>query len=290
MKMLWRQQEVAGLGLLERVGEHAARFGVWMAYSLPWAWGSNLGIAFALAAVWLGLFIAATIYVVRGPVEVRRAMAEALSAVAYPLLHVAAAGTVYAAYFADTQCWYLALPYLEMYLAIVILGGTLWQAAVADDRLKRWSSRVLVVAAVFTVVGLVRYGLTLEKGFWAWQRDVYAGIEPVDRLTPPGARIGCFNAGIPGYYSHRRIINLDGLVNNAIVPYWRTKTFNRYLVDAHISAIYDENLSLSRAKQFSGAFPNLAIVSQHPLTNCIVDTRYLWTLKPVDRRPKKPSP
>ena len=144
----------------------------------------------------------------------------------------------------------------------------------------RWPAKALAVAIVFTVVGLVRYGLTLEKGYWAWQRDVYASIGPVDRLTPEGARIGCFNAGIPGYYSRRKIINLDGLVNNAIVPYWRAKNFERYLIDARINAIYDEDLSLTRAEEFSHGLPELDVIAKYPLTNYVVDTRYLWMLKP----------
>jgi hypothetical protein len=289
MKMLWRSQEVAGLGWGSRLAEFGERFGLWIAYVLPWAWGSGFGIGVTMAVAWIGLFIAAWVYIARRPQEVRRAIASTVPAIAYPLLHVFVAGVVYSIFFADVQCWYLALPYLEVYLVIAILGGVLWQTATSDDRAKTWPAKALAVAIVFTVVGLVRYGLTLEKGYWAWQRDVYASIGPVDRLTPAGARIGCFNAGIPGYYSHRKIINLDGLVNNAIVPYWRAKNFERYLIDARINAIYDEDLSLTRAEEFSHGLPELDVVARYPLTNYVVDTRYLWMLKPSGPRQEKPS-
>ena len=123
--------------------------------------------------------------------------------------------------------------------------------AIDAERAKRWAFKALAAAGVFTVVGLVRYAQTWQHGYWAWQRDVYTAIEPVDRALPAGARVGCFNAGIPGYFSRRQIINLDGLVNNAVVPYWQARRFEQYLSDAHIGFIYDEKLSMARARQFS---------------------------------------
>ena len=172
---------------------------------------------------------------------------------------------------------------------LVVLGGTIYRAAIADERARRWPAKALAVAVVFTVLGLVRYAQTLQQGYWAWQRDVYASIEPIEELVPDWARIGCFNAGIPGYFSQRRIINLDGLVNNAVVPYWQAKRFDQYLSDADIGIIYDEELSMARARQFSQGSPRLEEIARYPLTNYIVDTRFLWAVRHSDDRHTEPS-
>jgi hypothetical protein len=80
------------------------------------------------------------------------------------------------------------------------------------------------------------------------------------------------------------------LVNNAVVPYWQARRFEQYLADAHIGYIYDEKLSMSRAGDFSRGMPGLEEILRHPLSNCVIDTRFLWTLKPSSQPPRKSSP
>src|SRR5205814_7414889 len=81
---------------------------------------------------------------------------------------------------------------------------------------------------------------------------------PERRLVPvfrrlaaehPGVRtLGAFNAGAPGYFAPAagalQVVNLDGLVNNALVEAWRR---GRYLdwVRRHVDALYvDEDRDL----------------------------------------------
>jgi hypothetical protein len=287
MKTLWRQDEIAKLGVGERVLEDGGRLGQWLAYVMPWAWSSKTLLSAAVAMLWVGLFLAAAVHVKRCPADARQTVVRALRSVAYPLLHVLAAGVVYSTCFTDVQCWYLALPCLEVYLAIVVVGGAICRVEADRQRVQSWTKRALAVALVFTALGLVRYGLTFQKGFWAWQRDVYASLGRVAELTPAEAKIGCFNAGVPSYFGQRRVVNLDGLVNDAVVPYWRSKTFSRYLADAEIAFVFDDARSLERAGRFSQGFPAMKAIAQHPLTYCISDTQYLWELTP-SRESRKP--
>jgi hypothetical protein len=37
----------------------------------------------------------------------------------------------------------------------------------------------------------------------------------IEQKIPTGDSVGCWHAGVLGYFSHRRVINLDGLVNEA---------------------------------------------------------------------------
>ena len=282
MKTLWMQEQSARLGIGDLLGNYAVRYAQWLAFSTPWTWnGGFSGAAAAMTAVWLGIFFGVIVFIKRCSAEQRRSIANVLPAVIYPLLHVAAAGVIYCVFFADVQCWYLALPYLECFLAIVIFGGAIYTVSVREKQENRRPVKVLAVAAVLTLLGLVRFGQTLYAGYWPWQRDVYAQIKPVEKLLPPAAKIGCFNAGIPGYFGHRTVVNLDGLVNDAVVPYWREKRFDDYLRAAGIDAIVDEELSLSRAKRFSRDFPPLREKARFHLTNFTSDTRFVWLLRDV---------
>jgi hypothetical protein len=290
MKMLWMQDEVVGLSATERLWLYVDQFGQWLAYSLPWAWGSSVSVALAMASAWLILFAVAGIYLLRSPGEPRHTVVQVLPAVAYPLMHLLAAGALYGSCFADVAKWYLGLPYLECYLVLAILGGAVYRAFEAQGRARHWPAKALAVATVFTILGLVRYVQTWQQGYWAWQRDVYAVIERMDEVVPEHTRIGAFNAGIPGYFSRRQIINLDGLVNQSVVPYWKARHFDRYLSDADIRVIFDEKLSMARAEHFSQGLPPLKVLAQCHLTNYIIDTRYVWALDPPVARRRGVTP
>lgn len=49
--------------------------------------------------------------------------------------------------------------------------------------------------------------------------------------TPPGATIGMFDAGMVGYFAHRHVINLDGLVNSPdYLEVLRSRKFADYVI------------------------------------------------------------
>ncbi len=187
MKTLWMQGEIAGLNWVQRLWMYGSRYATWLAYSLPWSWGGGVISVAAVALAWVCLLAAVVIYVKRSPVQVRRQIGGVLPAVAYPLAHAVVAGAVYSACFADVQCWYLSLPYLEVYLVLVVLGSAICRSAIDAQRARRWVLKAAVAAGVLTILGLARYALTWQHGFWAWQRNVYTAIEPVNRALPAGA-------------------------------------------------------------------------------------------------------
>jgi hypothetical protein len=123
---------------------------------------------------------------------------------------------------------------------------------------------------------LVRFVQTFQHGYWGGQREVYASIEAVEALVPEKERIGSFNAGIAHYFGHRPIINLDGLVNDTIVPYWRDRQVDQYLRDARISIILDDDLTLARAWRFMQRQPRLDELARFQNRSYITGTRLLW--------------
>ena len=100
-----------------------------------------------------------------------------------------------------------------------------------------------------------------------------------DRLVPPGEAIGSFNAGIPGYFSSHPIVNLDGLMNNTVYPYYVRRRFDDYLRDARIGYVADENDSLTRGLDFAAQPPKFDVMSQADLPGWGSGRRFLWRVE-----------
>ena len=57
--------------------------------------------------------------------------------------------------------------------------------------------------------------------------------------TPPGAVVGAANAGIVSWWSDRRVVNLDGLINNAAAQAIAERRLADYLVEQGICYVVD---------------------------------------------------
>jgi hypothetical protein len=259
MKILWgRTQAGTGAHLFARVNDvvHGAVAGAVTLLS---------GDLSAWSATWeaAGLVLV-TIAVLRVHGTSARRLRWLLGVLAGHVLLLLAA---YGAGAADIQSWYLGLPGLVVFLA----------AMAALARLARRDRRGLLAGAAVLVVGV---GLGVR--FWSspfipfpWQRDVLATLPEFEAHIPSDARVGCFNAGIPAYFGTRTVVNLDGLVNHGVIPYWRQRRFQDYLRDAQITFVADEESALKRSRLFSSADPPLVPVASHPLTGW-VGRRFLW--------------
>jgi hypothetical protein len=124
----------------------------------------------------------------------------------------------------------------------------------------RWSVRPWYPQAAF-VLTLPLVALTLEKvrravlglGFvvvlffsgWAvWSqpfRIAYRSIfmEDIVNRIPAGERVGAFNSGYLQYFTDRKVINLDGLVNNEVLPYYRENKGLEYFRNRNIGWLVD---------------------------------------------------
>jgi hypothetical protein len=67
----------------------------------------------------------------------------------------------------------------------------------------------------------------------------------LDASLPKGAIIGAWNAGQLSYATKHRVVNLDGLVNDAEFLDWirQGRSLNAYLEREHIDYIVDQNRS-----------------------------------------------
>jgi hypothetical protein len=131
----------------------------------------------------------------------------------------------------------------------------------------RWSVRPWYGQAAF-VLTLPAIALSFEKVsgylaalgacfmlFFSGQRVAAEPFSTVDRSRtmldiiknqlPPGERVGVFNSGFVQYFTDKQVINLDGLVNNEIMSYYKRKNGLQYFRQKNILWLVDTWVYLS---------------------------------------------
>ena len=108
---------------------------------------------------------------------------------------------------ADIQFWYTAS---FMVPAALLLAG-LGRGLIGDERLLR---PAVMVAAVYIAFGIA----FLPAAPWPNQLPTHAAALEL-RTADLDGPVGAWNAGVLAYFSGREVVNLDGLVNDDVVPY-----------------------------------------------------------------------
>ena len=266
MKMLWAEALPRGFG--ERVFDgFVYLFGGFASYPLLGLPGGALLPRVVLNGV-MTIFVLGYLGVRLRDERTRAAAAVGLSCT----LATLATGLVYGFLFVDTQFWYKAQSTLLLFVVTF---------SVVVDCLKRYFARfrfdVGIVGGVAVAAFAALLGLRLVTFKpYPWQVEVYQSQPALEARVPTDQLIGCFNAGIPAFFSERRIVNLDGLVNNAVFPYYRTHTFERYLYDHSVRYLIDEREALERALHFASVRPALEIIATEPLPSWPSADRVLW--------------
>jgi hypothetical protein len=133
--------------------------------------------------------------------------------------------------------------YYPIFFFSIVLGAFAFDILLGLVHDRRWRRRLAA-----TVVAL--YALVLP--YMSWNRlsnGDYRFLQVVDWIdthTPPGATIGVFNCGAIGYFSDRRVINLDGKVNRAALEALRNGDIRRYIADQGIDYVIDHEWILGR--------------------------------------------
>jgi len=277
IKALWAKELLGPLsaaGRLARVGDvlgHIWLVAPWMG---TWEWpkdgiGINPFVCVAMAPAAVGLLLA-----VRRPLEDRRLIAWS----AWLLGSTVVTGAVYGLIYWDSPIWYRTQPafllfvitYLWIARTAAMLAGSRWGVIFATG-----VPLLLLALSLITVFSFYRD----PPVAYPWQQDVYRSQSRFEKLVPAGEAIACFNAGIPGYFGGRRIVNVDGLVNNSVVPYYRAGHLERYFSDEHIHYIADDRGSLEHATQFMSRPLRLNPLASAPLEGWFSPRRFLWEVE-----------
>jgi hypothetical protein len=127
------------------------------------------------------------------------------------------------------QRWYAA----NMIAPVaILLAGAL--AILVSKPLVLVPSSVLVLAAYFY------FGVMGALTTWfAHQPGMLHAAQHLKARSDPQARYGSWNAGIIGFFSEIRVINIDGVVNDEIYDYMKNNELFDYLVKNDIRYLVD---------------------------------------------------
>jgi hypothetical protein len=141
--------------------------------------------------------------------------------------------------------------YYPIFFFSTLLSASVFEALL--DLLGRGRQRRRVVAAAI----IAAYVLLLPYMSWnRVRRDDYRFLNAaqwIEARTPPDTRIGIFNSGAIGYFSDRRVVNLDGKVNPAALKALRQNRMRDYVSAAEIDYVVDHHWILERFLQNSSA-------------------------------------
>ncbi len=179
---------------------------------------------------------------------------------------------IYGFAFVERQIWWLILPCLSI-LLVMFISFPLFLRSRRGGSALEGSARVAVV--VLAILLLARWHI---KGHapYPWQPDVRRSQLAFEALVPGAERVGCFNAGIPGFFGSGRVVALDGLVNHEARESWTERRLDAYLRQHHIRFIADEQRMLNKALRFTRAPLRLEELASYPLSGSASGKRLLW--------------
>jgi hypothetical protein len=194
-------------------------------------WGKLLGVVAGLA---LGLALADGRRASRAWAAARLACVPLCAFSTLLLTHSLLRGTI--------KSWYL----IPAAAVAAIFFGILLAALDPSALFARARGRVAVaLVALVMLSGFAYNGYTAwGRGMYSWQSEMLLAAEWVRDNVEADAAVGSFNAGIIGYMSEREVVNLDGLVNNSVVPYIKERRLWDYIEKRDIDYLVDSDYSI----------------------------------------------
>jgi hypothetical protein len=137
--------------------------------------------------------------------------------------------------------WYFTSVIPVVFVIIGIVMEIIHRSLITWKIQKHWRIAGAIII-LLTATGTGTYRVTQNSQWrsgWVDQLALYEGAQWIAQNTPTDAIIGAYNAGIMGFVSERRVINLDGVVNAEVIEYRLTDTMPDYLIRRHISFLAD---------------------------------------------------
>ena len=143
---------------------------------------------------------------------------------------------------------------MSFYVAVALQ----WLIARAREP-ARATSNVSYVAIAMLCCGVVAGATAFQYGYGAGRYNsahlgFYDGLAAwLKSHTAKDAVVGGFNCGIVSYYSDRRVVNLDGVMNDAAIWAIRSRTLEHYIDSQGIEYLADIDTEIDRfMDEFSG--------------------------------------
>lgn len=117
-------------------------------------------------------------------------------------------------------------------------------AALCAETFAAGGRRLFVAIAGFMAYYLAAGFILWFVGLYPWQRHMLAASAWLSQHTDPASTVGSFNSGIYAYYSQRRTVNLDGVVNHAALEAVRQRAILPYLQETGIEFLVDTDWAI----------------------------------------------
>lgn len=162
--------------------------------------------------------------------------------------------------------WYFAFPEAVLLITGVLLIGSIFSEMPFQNSI--WNYRISVIGLGLFINILVNSYFLIRWVPWE-QNTSYQLIKvsrKIDRLCGPNAVIGAFDAGIIGYYTAGRVINLDGLANNFdyFENYLVPKRLKEYLIEQGATHLFVAEEHLINRKEIKKGDYTSAILKNDP--------------------------
>jgi hypothetical protein len=270
MKMLWAAELfAAGPGRrLSNVADTALHFAGSFTLFFDALNRPKIGL---LAAIGCGTaLVSAAWRIHRVPLQVRAVLVCCGSAIGGALM-------IYSLAFTERQVWWLALPSLGLFTMTLVAFGDLWRSQRLPPQLAIASAAMALVLSGYLLATWFSDGAARR---YPWQADVYRSQAAFEAAIDPSARLGFLNAGIPGFFTQRSFVALDGLVNHAARLAWERRAWADFVHQADVAFILDERWTLARAERFSDRRLTLIERQREPLTGWREPYRIAWEVGP----------
>ena len=151
--------------------------------------------------------------------------------------------------------WYLPMRYFYPLLIVISIYFGLLFYYLSWVALKKYHYRTIALGflGVLVLLSFVQSG----REFWSfgrspWHKEFLDDASWIKANTPPDAVIGAFNAGILGYFSGRRVVNLDGVINNNAFEAMKGERLGEFMLEQNISYLSDHQHSVDIFSTFYG--------------------------------------
>jgi hypothetical protein len=130
--------------------------------------------------------------------------------------------------------WYYALVLPVLFLLLGVVADYVLRGARGVTR------RAVMIAGALILPCLIALSVVQHLQHDEGERDKFAALPVITGAIPHGAIFGSWNAGVYGYFlSDRTVVNLDGLVNNAVYPHLVNHSLGKYCSVTGISYLVD---------------------------------------------------
>ncbi|MEM7821691.1 MAG: glycosyltransferase family 39 protein [Candidatus Aenigmatarchaeota archaeon] len=192
-------------------------------------------------------------------------------------------GILYAIFIFSFYCFYFLGVQIRYFTPFMPIAFILFSIGLQNFCEKFFNNKYILGTIFLFFMGLVIWNATHQwnMGYFSWQREIYKDALWLRENTTDSDVIGCFSSGIPTYFSEKRVVNLDGVLNaeaiealrnKSVIPYMKSKNitiwidsvyFNQTVANAYKNGLRFNVLENNLWKDFLGeGKENLILIEQ----------------------------